>query len=151
MARMVSCGRPCSWLQTVREYWVRLLCGSSASAPPVNTHNRTAPAMTRAVIPVDRKSTRLNSSHSLHDVLPISPDGARILGQTLMRIKRQRAAREHAQQNRSGHDSCCHPCRSEEHTSELQSLPTRRSSDLSRRCANTGSDSYADQAPARRP
>ena len=33
MARMVSCGSPCSWVQMVREYWVRLLRGSSASAP----------------------------------------------------------------------------------------------------------------------
>src|ERR1700689_4322153 len=32
MARMVSCGRPCCWVQTVRVYWGRLLLGLSASA-----------------------------------------------------------------------------------------------------------------------
>src|ERR1035441_7400951 len=80
--------------------------------------------------PQDRKSTRLNSSHSLHDALPISTavinGGFGIFYGGL--------------QNEGGGNlgvnypftlSASIPApRSEEHTSELQSLPTRRSSDL---------------------
>src|ERR1035441_10224570 len=78
----------------------------------------------------DRKSTRLNSSHSLHDALPICACfGGR--KQTHNSDGGQSASR------RSGKPLCSAgdwtrrpPPRSEEHTSELQSLPTRRSSDL---------------------
>src|SRR5882672_4526245 len=92
-----------------------------------------------AAIPLDRKSTRLNSSHteiytlSLHDALPISassPASAR---------RRQRYRSAHLR-NRlvpaDFVDERCDTARSEEHTSELQShrdlhsFPTRRSSDL---------------------
>src|SRR5476649_1041563 len=88
---------------------------------------------------IDRKSTRLNSSHtviytlSLHDALPIfccrivsTGDGVRLVTFPLEKIRR-------------GHlFAHCgrHADRSEEHTSELQShsdlhsFPTRRSSDL---------------------
>src|SRR5476649_1278833 len=87
----------------------------------------------------DRKSTRLNSSHtviytlSLHDALPISGQGA---------VAAQPLADDHS----LGGDlefhqvdavlAAAHLHRSEEHTSELQShsdlhsFPTRRSSDL---------------------
>src|SRR5215211_2268800 len=93
-------------------------------------------------VAIDRKSTRLNSSHteiytlSLHDALPIYRDG-------IAEFPRSRellgAAEDLA---RWGHvieiDDASRD-RSEEHTSELQShrdlhsFPTRRSSDLSRR------------------
>src|ERR1035441_2998194 len=88
----------------------------------------------------DRKSTRLNSSHSLHAALPIclcvgtaSPNLALVhipsdLCALLHRIL-------HAQSV-----YCCQEHRSEEHTSELQSLPTRRSSDLFM-CGNCQSES----------
>src|ERR1039458_8955704 len=78
----------------------------------------------------DRKSTRLNSSHSLHDALPIYQPPAIVKlrmyhhldvgicvlqdGGGVLRIAEIFGPRK----------------RSEEHTSELQSLPTRRSSDL---------------------
>src|SRR5215211_1417070 len=89
--------------------------------------------------PADRKSTRLNSSHteiytlSLHDALPIClrhtlvgyaiHHGASFVWAALFEAMRLRAPRDV-------------PGRSEEHTSELQShrdlhsFPTRRSSDL---------------------
>src|ERR1035438_9812387 len=78
----------------------------------------------------DRKSTRLNSSHSLHDALPIWHTH---------HSNRSLASEVPATPTPSGplNDGLPHrlpnhpPCpRSEEHTSELQSLPTRRSSDL---------------------
>src|ERR1035441_4372273 len=78
----------------------------------------------------DRKSTRLNSSHSLRDTLPIY--GRARLGrpsfgpcgpQPVHRAWRAPGARA----ARCAESSSS---RSEEHTSELQSLPTRHSSDL---------------------
>src|ERR687894_201613 len=88
---------------------------------------------------IDRKSTRLNSSHtviytlSLHDALPISQCGQAGEAQV-------GHGHEHeTQQYGSLHAQTCveHAGdRSEEHTSELQShrdlhsFPTRRSSDL---------------------
>src|SRR5215211_2532803 len=90
---------------------------------------------------IDRKSTRLNSSHteiytlSLHDALPIyfgvgSATNCGVVGA-------DNFAYEWLDKNR---DACDVPAqnRSEEHTSELQShrdlhsFPTRRSSDLFR-------------------
>src|SRR5215204_1297089 len=90
---------------------------------------------------IDRKSTRLNSSHtviytlSLHDALPIYP---------ALEVERERlVARagsvvlDHAALGDDLH-VLVERDRSEEHTSELQShrdlhsFPTRRSSDLSR-------------------
>src|SRR5215218_1782840 len=91
---------------------------------------------------VDRKSTRLNSSHtviytlSLHDALPISVgDGGVGPGPD------PPAAQAAALAVPAGTFAGQQPSdgRSEEHTSELQShsdlhsFPTRRSSDLSRR------------------
>src|SRR5215211_4147932 len=96
----------------------------------------------RSILGIDRKSTRLNSSHtviytlSLHDALPIYPvdlgreavDDARA-DRLDRRLADQRARRRQVDLGD----------RSEEHTSELQShsdlhsFPTRRSSDLSRR------------------
>src|ERR1039458_2413164 len=79
----------------------------------------------------DRKSTRLNSSHSLHDALPISqksrwPRFCHRPSQIYFRREIARhALRESTPAGKFWRD------RSEEHTSELQSLPTRRSSDLS--------------------
>src|ERR1039458_10231801 len=82
------------------------------------------------VSPVDRKSTRLNSSHSLHNALPISP----------IQLKYQHSVipshgRGHRFEPCIAHHSVRlraygFPGRSEEHTSELQSLPAQRSSDL---------------------
>src|SRR5476649_519947 len=91
---------------------------------------------------VDRKSTRLNSSHteiytlSLHDALPISQRAlaARHVigeGRGLHDVDDGSARRRHRLLAFNG--------RSEEHTSELQShrdlhsFPTRRSSDLTAR------------------
>src|SRR5476649_742772 len=96
------------------------------------------------VIPIpdtDRKSTRLNSSHtviytlSLHDALPIcfGVQGAPAHGRE---AGRQDPARAPSARYRRGDPDPGH--RSEEHTSELQShsdlhsFPTRRSSDLFR-------------------
>src|SRR5476649_1425747 len=91
----------------------------------------------------DRKSTRLNSSHteiytlSLHDALPICIDV----------VSYATASSSYATttlvDNSAGKDPSTlslFKSRSEEHTSELQShrdlhsFPTRRSSDLHRRC-----------------
>src|ERR1039458_7045116 len=78
----------------------------------------------------DRKSTRLNSSHSLHDALPIwqcfSNVGANspALGVSMRAAHGQLRVPPDLPGKESRHQ------RSEEHTSELQSLPTRRSSDL---------------------
>src|SRR5215204_4683555 len=98
---------------------------------------------TAAIIRTDRKSTRLNSSHteiytlSLHDALPILEVDARDVldGRRLRHVDRL-ADRTGDERLDRGH----HPDRSEEHTSELQShrdlhsFPTRRSSDLGSRC-----------------
>src|SRR5882672_2659806 len=93
------------------------------------------------IAPKDRKSTRLNSSHtviytlSLHDALPISR------ASIICRLASSPGALvAPAQQEGDGKPDRRddRPERSEEHTSELQShrdlhsFPTRRSSDLSR-------------------
>src|SRR5882672_537251 len=95
-------------------------------------------------VPLDRKSTRLNSSHtviytlSLHDALPILLGGglvvAHILAAAIDLIEDGRVVRIVGALVGGA-------VRSEEHTSELQShsdlhsFPTRRSSDLARRWA----------------
>src|SRR5882672_9771603 len=93
---------------------------------------------------IDRKSTRLNSSHtviytlSLHDALPILTE----IVLQLLAVELAFPPRYH----QGGHAVADHvdhgaEHRSEEHTSELQShsdlhsFPTRRSSDLNRDCA----------------
>src|SRR6476646_7693180 len=88
---------------------------------------------------VDRKSTRLNSSHtviytlSLHDALPI----LMVTNGSMLSNTRRLSGRTWS--HFGGHTTCtwrASKCRSEEHTSELQShsdlhsFPTRRSSDL---------------------
>src|ERR1041384_1200066 len=87
-------------------------------------------AETPPVVNVDRKSTRLNSSHSLHDALPIWPGAApaRAAGGGQSAFAAAGAHRGELEQYRR--DPAGRECRSEEHTSELQSLPPRRSSDL---------------------
>src|SRR5262252_869394 len=97
------------------------------------------PLDTHAHIQPDRKSTRLNSSHteiytlSLHDALPISLRIGGLLNWGQSSIQNLTC-------KPSGDATARHPrpypARSEEHTSELQShrdlhsFPTRRSSDL---------------------
>src|ERR1035441_5747027 len=81
----------------------------------------------------DRKSTRLNSSHSLHAALPIKRDASTLsfshaIGSSglLKRLFQPPDAENGTSGGVGG-------WRSEEHTSELQSFPTRRSSDQTRR------------------
>src|SRR5882672_1651379 len=101
---------------------------------------RTSCGWTRPNFPPDRKSTRLNSSHteiytlSLHDALPIyqvpltDPSHTGELPYLSLDAEHPNFLRL---------DPAKLPARSEEHTSELQShrdlhsFPTRRSSDLS--------------------
>src|ERR1035438_10335572 len=79
---------------------------------------------------VDRKSTRLNSSHSLHVALPICGGRRRTAARALAaRRVRATGARHYRTPHGDGASGRCGG-RSEEHTSELQSLPTCRSSDL---------------------
>src|ERR1035441_6923864 len=84
----------------------------------------------------DRKSTRLNSSHSLHDALPIYGSAAG----TSTRFSGVAVGRTVGRGSASGVVSASMGSssisRSEEHTSELQSFPTRRSSDLWVGCWN---------------
>src|SRR5579875_1270713 len=89
--------------------------------------------------PSDRKSTRLNSSHtviytlSLHDALPISLRTSAAVRQAAAATASARAGPLSAAKAKA---SVAEAFRSEEHTSELQShrdlhsFPTRRSSDL---------------------
>src|SRR5215211_321405 len=92
-----------------------------------------------AACSLDRKSTRLNSSHteiytlSLHDALPIFAHVANFARHSLtIRTLAHTMTPRRGSQDGDG----CLQLRSEEHTSELQShrdlhsFPTRRSSDL---------------------
>src|SRR5476649_449532 len=93
----------------------------------------------RRLSPLDRKSTRLNSSHteiyplSLHDALPISKHSWFIAAadDRILPPEYEQAVAEHIHAT-----TTTLTARSEEHTSELQShrdlpsFPTRRSSDL---------------------
>src|ERR1035438_8719960 len=81
---------------------------------------------------IDRKSTRLNSSHSLRDALPISIGQGEhlILPIRITGIHDVGGAKIRGPLEARGVE--VYGNRSEEHTSELQSLPTRRSSDLHR-------------------
>src|SRR5262252_8333613 len=104
------------------------------------------PTRTSAAGRLDRKSTRLNSSHteiytlSLHDALPISPT-AQGIAERLQKPACSRA--KHAEPHDTHAHLGCRQVRSEEHTSELQShrdlhsFPTRRSSDLSNRARDS--------------
>src|SRR6476646_883983 len=104
----------------------------------------TSAVRTRTSTGSDRKSTRLNSSHteiytlSLHDALPI------LVAHVLEHLDRDdpvEALAELEPVDVCGEDAHVNRLRSEEHTSELQShrdlhsFPTRRSSDLSCACA----------------
>src|ERR1039458_10032065 len=79
---------------------------------------------------IDRKSTRLNSSHSLHDALPICKEFCAAHGLSVHTLDawRRRMALSGSRQEIVPVEIV--EDRSEEHTSELQSLPPRRSSDL---------------------
>src|SRR5215204_274101 len=115
----------------------------SRTAAPSSTRMRTrrpsSGAMTGISIFIDRKSTRLNSSHtviytlSLHDALPIYEDGDFLAFTHRSALFDQDA---HQAAVFRCDDRNFHLHRSEEHTSELQShsdlhsFPTRRSSDL---------------------
>src|ERR1035438_7218051 len=87
----------------------------------------------KALKGADRKSTRLNSSHSLRDALPIYPYAAflppAVVTDAEGSAPYHRAVLIVTEYSIKGTERS----RSEEHTSELQSLPTRRSSDLSLR------------------
>src|ERR1039458_1718578 len=78
----------------------------------------------------DRKSTRLNSSHSLHDALPILTLRRYDTPFSMHDGRNQPGTTRRYPSPRRKNRSACATSRSEEHTSELQSLPTRRSSDL---------------------
>src|ERR1044072_4054643 len=95
--------------------------------------------MDRCFVALDRKSTRLNSSHteiytlSLHDALPIYHSDR---GDLTQRASQHRNSTTQRSRDPRCHGSLLRCVRSEEHTSELQShrdlhsFPTRRSSDL---------------------
>src|SRR5882672_1406715 len=105
----------------------------------VQAITRRTPAVRAVTMLIDRKSTRLNSSHteiytlSLHDALPIY-EHHRGYGFRMRHALVRRRAGNHAAHARGTRGDDAH--RSEEHTSELQShrdlhsFPTRRSSDL---------------------
>src|ERR1035441_1812117 len=78
----------------------------------------------------DRKSTRLNSSHSLHDALPILMGPHHDIVRTLREAHNAPLGKLLLKLGDCERDERFILQRSEEHTSELQSLPTRRSSDL---------------------
>src|SRR5579875_3526144 len=96
--------------------------------------------------PADRKSTRLNSSHtviytlSLHDALPICRGAVLRLSKPVAKVD---AGASTQRELPVGGLVVVVASRSEEHTSELQShrdlhsFPTRRSSDLPGRCIAT--------------
>src|SRR5476649_2899447 len=98
---------------------------------------------------IDRKSTRLNSSHteiytlSLHDALPISA-GDVVRMDAIVNVTRNSTLLDALEEMTKQTNATWY--RSEEHTSELQShrdlhsFPTRRSSDLGRRCRSHGRD-----------
>src|ERR1035441_10230430 len=79
----------------------------------------------------DRKSTRLNSSHSLHDALPIYQIRGTVILLQNIAIDDLRGFFQTELADALQALPAQIFVRSEEHTSELQSLPTRRSSDLS--------------------
>src|SRR5476649_782917 len=122
----------------LQDRWVLAVAG---------THGKTTTsAMLAWILEEDRKSTRLNSSHteiytlSLHDALPISAVDGRAHPARPLGAGRGRHAR---QDDHVGHAGLDTGRRSEEHTSELQShrdlhsFPTRRSSDLRSGWAST--------------
>src|ERR1035438_9460033 len=80
---------------------------------------------------IDRKSTRLNSSHSLHDALPIAVKLSGLLPVEEIHEAVKVLGHEDGYARNLRHQLELPLHRSEEHTSELQSLPTRRSSDRS--------------------
>src|ERR1035441_2262183 len=85
----------------------------------------------------DRKSTRLNSTLSLHGALPIcKTERSAHGGRSWRRHGNGRTAVGQANSSRSRSQAEA-GTRSEEHTAELHSVPTRRSSDLQNRAQCT--------------
>src|ERR1039458_1672048 len=80
---------------------------------------------------IDRKSTRLNSSHYLNDALPIYRFPEERIEHQVRQLGVLVECLFDFAEERAADDAAAAPHRSEEHTSELQSLPQRRSSDLS--------------------
>src|ERR1039458_3762277 len=118
----MACGSNC---RTNTLGWMR----RSSARWPGSKACRRAP-IARCVSTSDRKSTRLNSSHSLHDALPICvwielPDQY-----AWMDAEKQRTVARLEGVPEGAYRALRFHVRSEEHTSELQSLPPRRSSDL---------------------
>src|ERR1041385_6544886 len=84
----------------------------------------------------DRKSTRLNSTHALHDALPIYAVAPRLRADVQNRVADARGlAEENLVVAYEAERECVD--RSEEHTAELHSRLTRRSSDLCRRAPSS--------------
>src|ERR1039458_2246024 len=81
-------------------------------------------------LPLDRKSTRLNSSHSIHDALPIWVAAGAKCFCTISISRSGPATKTWIRPYCFDSEAAWSAVRSEEHTSELQSLHTRRSSDL---------------------
>src|ERR1039458_2783691 len=79
---------------------------------------------------LDRKSTRLNSSHYVHDALPILIQEKNPIYRKAPQPSSNPAVADLQDELQMPRVVLEHLARSEEHTSELQSLRTRRSSDL---------------------
>src|ERR1035441_9192859 len=97
----------------------------------------------------DRKSTRLNSSHSLHGALPICHGRVAVLVDGPHPLLGRGDFERRVGIGEKRQDFGARERRSEEHTSELQSLPTRRSSDLPRPCCSPGRWSPSTPWPRR--
>src|ERR1035438_3944371 len=121
----------------------RIDCSNSLPASRLRLMFSMATVASSTRMPTDRKSTRLNSSHSLPPALPIwNGDLRRAVEDRLLQFL---ARLQIAVDVFDGHGGVVHQDadRSEEHTSELQSLPTPRSSDLERRSAPSRRGSIA--------
>src|ERR1039458_3576612 len=132
---MTTPGGPCS-ASTSRS---ASLCTSKPDRPSRTLSGKGTMASTRwpslmggagALAAGDRKSTRLNSSHSLHDALSICFSLHVQAGSAFTHFVRKRHDGFDAMAFAYGRRRRTRGRRSEEHTSELQSLPTRRSFDL---------------------
>src|ERR1035438_1444170 len=96
----------------------------------------------------DRKSTRLNSSHSLPAPLPIYVLGQRFQQGKMPIAQHRLEVLRDLSVVQCIFDVIAETGRSEEHTSELQSLPTRPSSDLCARPALPAGKNAHRSAPS---